>query len=129
MSDYSATEDRTMPMVIYGLYFAGFLTCGLTTIVGLVMAMGQRAHAGPVAESHYTLLIRTFWLGLAWSVAWGLVFLISIPLSFILIGIPFLILAKLMLSLGVVWYAVRLIVGLVHLSSDRPYPRPYAVLA
>ena len=129
MTDYSAMEDRTMPTVVYGLYFAGFLTCGLTSIVGLFMAMSQRAMAGPVAESHYTFLVRTFWLGLVWSVAWGMVFLISIPLSFILIGIPFLILAKLMLSLGVVWYAVRLIIGVVHLSSGRPYPRPYAVLA
>ena len=28
---YSATEDRTMPAVAYGLYFGGFATAGLTT--------------------------------------------------------------------------------------------------
>jgi len=130
MSDYySATEDRTMPMVVYALYFGGFLTGGLTAIVGLIIAYAQQASAGPVSHSHYTFLIRTFWLGLAWSIAWALVFAISIPFSVILIGIPFLLLAKLMLALGAVWYAVRLILGVVHLSSDRPYPRPYAVLA
>jgi len=24
---------------------------------------------------------------------------------------------------------VRLVIGMTHLASDRPYPRPYAVLA
>jgi uncharacterized membrane protein len=128
-SDYSATEDRTMPMVVYGLYFGGYFTGGLTAIAGLIVALSQRATAGPIAQSHYTFLIRTFWIGLVWTIAWALVFAIAIPFSFILIGVPFLLLAKLMLAVGAVWYAVRLIVGIVHLSSDRAYPRPYAVLA
>jgi len=129
MSDYSVPEDRTMPGVTYGLYFGGFVTGGLTTIAGLILAYAQRATAGPMAHSHYTFLTRTFWLGLAWTVAWGLVWLISIPLSFILIGIPFLLLAKLALALGVVWWLVRLIMGAVCLADGREYPRPYAILA
>jgi uncharacterized membrane protein len=130
MSDYySATEERTMPMVVYGLYLGGYVTCGLTSVVGLILAHAQQATAGPISHSHYTFLIRTFWLGLAWSIAWALVFAISIPFSFILIGIPFLLLAKLMLGVGAIWYGVRLVVGMVHLANDRPHPRPYAVLA
>jgi len=128
MSDYSVPEDRTMTGVTYGLYFGGFVTGGLTTIAGLILAYAQQATAGPVARSHNTFLIRTFWLGLAWSVAWALVLVVSIPFSFILIGIPFLMLAKLMLALGVVWYLVRLIAGAVALANGQDYPRPYAVL-
>jgi uncharacterized membrane protein len=79
-------------------------------------------------RSHYTFLVRTFWMGFAWSFLWGCLFAISIPLSFILIGIPLLLLSKLMLSLGVVWYGVRCIVGVVFLAQGEAYPRPYSWL-
>jgi uncharacterized membrane protein len=126
--DYSATEDRTMPAVAYALYLLGFATAGLTTLVGLVLAYSSQGLAGPLMRSHYTFLIRTFWIGLAWCVLWALLFAIAIPLSFILIGIPLLILSKLMLGLGVVWYGVRCIVGVIFLSNGEPYPRPYSWL-
>ena len=45
--DYSATEDRTMPVVCYALYLLAFAT-GVTAIAGLVIAYAQRAAAGPV---------------------------------------------------------------------------------
>jgi uncharacterized membrane protein len=125
---YGATEDRTMPAVAYALFLLGFVTAGLTAIVGLILAYASQAAAGPFARSHYTFLTRTFWLGLGWCFLWGLLFVIAIPLSFILIGIPLLILAKLMLGLGVVWYGVRCIVGVVVLSQGEPYPRPYSWL-
>ncbi len=129
MSDYSVPEDRTMPGVVYGLYFGGFLTGGLTTIAGLIVAYAQRATAGPIASSHYIFLSRTFWMGLVWSIAWAIVFAVSVPLSFILIGIPGLFLAKGMLALGAVWYGVRLVLGVIQLANGQPYPRPYAILA
>ena len=131
MSDYStygATEDRTMPAVVYGLYFLGFATAGLTSIAGLVIAYAQRGVAAGMAQSHYTYLVRTFWLGLVWMVAAGLLMGVGIPLSFILIGIPMLILAKLMFALGGIWYAIRLVVGVIYLSRGEAHPRPHAVL-
>jgi uncharacterized membrane protein len=119
-----------MPAVCYGLFFLGFATAGLTSIIGAVVAYAQRGTTGSdLAHSHYTLLIRTFWLGLAWMVVAGIVFGVGLPLSFILIGIPLLILAKLMWVLGAVWYGLRLVIGVIHLSRDEPYPRPYAVIA
>jgi uncharacterized membrane protein len=128
-STYSATEDRTMPAVVYGLYFLGFATAGLTSIVGAVIAHAQRGVSDGIAHSHYTFQIRTFWLGLAWMFVAGLLMGVGIPLSFILIGIPLLILAKLMFALGALWYGIRLVVGVIYLSRGEPHPRPYAVLA
>jgi uncharacterized membrane protein len=119
----SYAEDKTMPAVCYALYLLAFCT-GVTGIVGVIIASIQQGAAGPVMRSHYTFLIRTFWIGLAWMVMAALAFGIGLPLSFILIGIPMLIFA-----LGAVWYGVRCIVGLVYLSRGEPYPRPYAVLA
>jgi uncharacterized membrane protein len=129
MSDYSVVEDRTMPGVVYGLYFLGFATAGLTSLAGMVIAYAQRGVGEGMAHSHYTFLIRTFWIGLAWMFLAGLVFMIGLPLSFILIGIPMLVLAKLMWAVGAVWYAIRLVVGVIYLSRGEAHPRPYALLA
>jgi uncharacterized membrane protein len=92
------------------------------------MALSNRNTAGPAMRTHYTFLIRTFWMGFVWSFIWGCLFGISIPLSMILIGIPLLLLSKLMLSLAVVWYGVRCVVGVVFLAQGEPYPRPYSWL-
>ena len=128
-SGYSAADDRTLPAVSYGLYFLGFATAGLTSVIGVILAYAQRATASERAWSHYTFLIRTFWLGLVWMFAAAVVFGIGLPLSFILIGIPLLLLAKLMWAVGAVWYGLRLVMGVIHLSRDEPYPRPYALIA
>ncbi|MDB5426526.1 MAG: hypothetical protein JWR43_501 [Phenylobacterium sp.] len=125
--DYGATEDRTLPAVTYALYLLAFAT-GFTAIIGVIVAYANQASAGPLMRSHYTFLIRTFWIGLVWMILSGMVLAIGIPLSFILIGIPLLILAKVMFALGAVWYGLRCIVGVIYLAQGEPYPRPYAAL-
>lgn len=125
--DYGATEDRTLPAVTYALYLLAFAT-GFTAIIGVIVAYANQASAGPLMRSHYTFLIRTFWIGLVWMILAGMVLGIGIPLSFILIGIPLLILAKIMFALGAVWYGLRCIVGVIYLAQGEPYPRPYALL-
>jgi uncharacterized membrane protein len=122
--NYDAVEDRTLPAVAYALYLLGLATFGFTAIAGVILAYVSRAPAGPQPRSHYTFLIRTFWIGLAWTFGWGCLFAISIPLSMILIGIPLLLLSKLMLSLGVLWYGARCVVGVVFLAQGQAYPRP-----
>jgi uncharacterized membrane protein len=126
--DYGVSDDKTMPAVCYALYLLGFVT-GITAIAGLIVAYSQQSVAREVMRTHYTFLIRTFWIGLAWCFAAGVVLAVGIPLSFILIGIPLLILAKAMFVIGAVWYGLRCVLGLVFLSRGEPYPRPYAVLA
>lgn len=129
MTDLYTTEDKTMPIAVYVLYLVGIPTCGLTSLVGMIIAYAQQATASAVMRTHYTFQIRTFWLGLAWMVAAGLLFAVGLPLSFILIGIPMLLLAKLMWAVGIVWFIVRCALGLMHLGRGEAYPRPYAVLA
>ncbi len=126
--DASATDDKTMPAVCYALYLLAFAT-GITAIIGLVIAYAQQGQASATMRTHYTFLIRTFWLGLLLMVASGVVFGIGAILSIILIGIPIMALGGLMGAGAAVWYGVRCIVGLVYLSRGEPYPRPYAVLA
>lgn len=129
MSDpFSATEDRTMPAVCYALYLLAFAT-GITAVVGLVIAYAQQGSAGDVMRSHYTFLIRTFWIGLAAIVAAGVIFGLGAILSIVLIGLPIMALAGLIGAATTIWYGVRCIVGLVYLSRGDAYPRPYALLA
>jgi uncharacterized membrane protein len=125
--DYGATEDRTLPAVTYALYLLAFAT-GFTAIIGVIVAYANQGAAGPQMRTHYTFLIRTFWIGLVWCLIAGMTLGVGIPLSFILIGIPLLILAKVMFGLGAVWYGLRCIVGVIYLAQEEPYPRPHALI-
>ena len=122
------SEDKTLPIATYVLYLLSFVTGGLTGLVGLILAYVSRPTASTMAASHYTFLIRTFWIGLITMVIAGFLMLWGAIFSFILIGIPFLILGKLtFVALGI-WFVLRCAVGLVNLSRDQAYPRPNALV-
>ena len=116
-----------MPAVVYALYLIGIAN-GLTVLIGLVIALASRGGAGARMRTHYTFLIRTCWLWLAWMVigialiVWGGLF------SIILVGLPFLGLGWAIVGLVHIWFAVRVILGVIHLARDEPYPRPYSWL-
>ena len=120
---YGGIEDRTMPAVVYGLYLLGIAN-GLTIILGLILAYAQRGEAGAKMRSHYTFLIRTCWLWLAWVVIGGVLIAVGFPLSFVLVGLPLLALGWAIIGLVHIWFALRAIVGVVYLARDEPYPRP-----
>jgi len=94
---------------IYGLYLASFVV-GITMIVGLVMAYLNRGKSGGWIESHYTFAIRTFWIGLLFSV-------ISMILTFLLIGIIGFIATM-------IWFVLRCIVGLQKAAREQPIANP-----
>lgn len=125
--DYA--EDKTMPAVVYALYLLGFATVAVSTIVGIVIAHAQQGTASPAMRSHYTFQIRTFWGVLVICILATLLMAVGIPLSFMLVGIPLVVVAALMWGVVGIWFAVRCIVGLVYLSRGEAYPRPYAMLA
>lgn len=117
------TEDKTLPMVAYVLYLLTFAS-GFTVFIGLIIAYSNRATAGPKMESHYTFMIRTFWLSIWWFIIGGLLVLFGGVFSLILVGIPFLMLGIFICSVVGIWFAVRCIIGLLHLSRGEAYPRP-----
>jgi uncharacterized membrane protein len=121
---YGDYEDRAMPTVVYVLYLLG-LFHGLTLIIGLIMAYVLRGSSGPGNASHYTYLIRTFWVSLVAGLAGGALMLVGLPLSFILIGIPILWAGGVVCFLAWLWAIVRCIVGLVRLSQGSAIQQPY----
>jgi uncharacterized membrane protein len=124
----AAAEDRTLPAVCYALYLIG-LTHGLTTIIGLIIAYASRDQAGPKMYSHYTWLIRTFWVTIGGFLAGGALLIVGIPLSIVLVGIPLVVLGGILMTCAWIFMAVRLILGVLYLARDEEYPRPYAVIA
>ncbi|HKR88397.1 MAG TPA: hypothetical protein VJS38_09485 [Phenylobacterium sp.] len=125
MSTYGGVEDRTMPAVVYALYLLGLVN-GLTVLLGLILAYANRGGAGARMRSHYTFLIRTCWLWLAWMIIGALLLAVGIPLSFVLVGIPMAALGWAIVGLDHVWFAARVILGVIYLARDEPYPRPYS---
>ena len=123
---FAGPEDKTMTVVVYGLYLLGFVSGGATTLIGLVMAYMLRSGARPWAYSHYEFLIRTFWAFIGWMLLAGLIFAVGLALSVVLIGIPMLVVAAIVPTVALIWYAVRCIVGLVAALQNQPYNRPRA---
>ena len=102
--------DFNRPTIVSLLYLGGFLT-GISAIVGVVLAHIWRGEAHePWVASHYTYLIRTFWLGLAG-------FVIGAVLTVVLVG--FLV----MIGLSV-WIIVRCVMSLSNAQKQAPMPDP-----
>lgn len=123
----AVTEDRTLPTIVYVLYFLGVAN-GVTAILGLVLALLNRGRAGERMRTHYTFLIRSCWLWLAWMVIGILLLVVGAPLSLIVIGVPLLVLGKAIISLIEVWFITRLVWGAIYLARNQAYPRPYSWL-
>lgn len=94
---------------VYVLYLASLLT-GVTALIGLIVAYSLRGQAPEWEQSHYQFLIRTFWIGLLYSV-------IGTLLTAVLIGF-------LVLLFVVVWMIVRCIKGLQLAAEQKPVPNP-----
>lgn len=99
----------TNAMVIYVLYLAG-LVIGFSGIAGLVIAYINRGKAGGFVETHYTWLIRTFWIGLLFA-------FVSFLLMFLLIGF-------LLIFATAVWFIARCVIGLQALQRNEPIRNP-----
>lgn len=96
--------------LIYILYLAGFLTGGVTTIIGIVMAYMAKAEAPDWLKSHYHNQINIFWKSLLYT-------FIGSVLAFVLIGF-------LILLAAFVWYIVRIVKGMQALSKGDAIENP-----
>lgn len=99
---------RTMAIVAHVCLLLGLVTAHLAAVGAVVIAYLERDEArGTPWQSHYEAIIATFWVALV-------ALIVGVPLSFVLVGIPILIVAA-------IWYLYRAIRGLVHAVDDREY--------
>lgn len=103
------SDDKTLLWVAYACMALGFVN-GFTAIAAVVIAYIKRKDSAPWIATHYTFLIRTFWVGVV-------VGMIGALLTLVLIG--FVVLFAL-----AIWTIVRLVRGAIWVSEDKPVPMP-----
>lgn len=131
------SEDITLAAVCHGLMLAGFLTSGVTSLVGVILAYVKRDTPDPIGASHYRHAIRTFWIGVIGTAVTMGILLLAVgltgygsyqtrldtsgqALSFgIIAGVVTLIAAGIAIVAVQIWVAVRAIIGLIKVSSDQ----------
>lgn len=123
----ATTDERLWPGIVYGLYVLQFFT-GFTILVGVIAAYVLRDRASEAVRSHYDFLISTFWWSIPPVIVASVLFIVGIPLSFILVGIPFMIFAAMIMALWAFWYLLRCVVGGVRLARGEAYPHPGAII-
>jgi uncharacterized membrane protein len=105
VADETIQKTKNVALVVYVLYALSFLW-GVTAIAGVIIAYIKRDDVrGTWLESHFDWQIRTFWWGLAWTVA-------GIVLA--LVGVGFLILLAVW-----IWAVYRVVKGWLRLNDGR----------
>jgi uncharacterized membrane protein len=113
-------------MVIYGLHFfsalggvlspafiiTAFVTGWPSVIAVLLSYLNCDNAEGTYLESHYTWVIRTFWLALIWLIVSG-IFIITF------FGLP---VGVFILLFTGAWVMYRIIRGVLALLSEKPVP-------
>jgi uncharacterized membrane protein len=107
------TNDYSIPVIIYVLYFIGFFTA-LTALIGVIMAHVKASEADPDTLTHYRYQMRTFWFGLLMVIIGGV-------LAIVIIG-------WLILAWWFIWTLVRSIKGFLAAQERRPIPNPETLL-
>lgn len=102
----SAPSD-TAAKVVYVLYL-GSLLVGVTSLIGALVAYVNAGDAPEPLRSHYRFQIRTFWIGLLYSI-------VAFLLALAAIGVVFFVLIA-------IWLIVRCAKGLKYLGRGEPYP-------
>ncbi|WP_298742882.1 hypothetical protein [uncultured Brevundimonas sp.] len=112
-------EGKVAALVTWALYILSIPSVALLVPLGLVVAYVARGSASGVALQHIEAQIRLFWSTFAWTIVFSILWLISLLLSAVLIGIPFLFVFWGALFLLMVWFTVKSLFGLINLLGDR----------
>jgi uncharacterized membrane protein len=102
-------NSNTMAKAVYILYLVSIVV-GITGIIGVILAYVNRDEAPQWLKSHYQFLIRTFWIGLLFSV-------IGAILMIVLIG-------WIVIIFTLIWLIIRCAKGLQLLDKKQPHPDP-----
>jgi uncharacterized membrane protein len=105
------TEDEATIKATYVIYILYMLICvPALPLLGIIFAYIFENDAKSILKSHYTYLIRSFWIGL-------LYFSISASLVLLLIGFA-------LLPICIIWWLIRLVKGLKSLMRNEPISNP-----
>jgi uncharacterized membrane protein len=95
--------------LIYVLYIVSFVI-GISALVGIVLAYINRGKSASWIETHYTWAVRTFWMGILYSI---------ISIILMVVGIGFVLIVA-----TAVWVVVRCVLGLQAVGRNEPMKNP-----
>src|SRR5512140_3240114 len=102
-----AAQSDSTAKIVYILYLVS-LVSGVTALIGVILAYVNVGDAPEPFRTHYRFQIRTFWIGILYSIACGLLTLVVVgAFLFVLVAI---------------WFVVRCAKGLQSLGRGEPYP-------
>jgi len=122
--------EKSIVVIVYIFYLAGIFSFSLSTIVGLIIAYIKRRSSSPVAQTHFTFQIYTFWLPLLFSLFFllgALVFALALFLSPTLgatLGVGLYAAFVIYLLLFLPWYLIRIIKGIIYANDNRAISQP-----
>ena len=108
-STQPAMSDKQLALIVYILYFAGYIT-GITKLIGVIIAHVKIADADPLLRTHYQFQIRTFWIGILYLV-------IGTVLLFVVVGFA-------VWLWWFIWSLVRNVKGVLALNENKPIANP-----
>jgi uncharacterized membrane protein len=112
-------RSGTTAIVCYGLMIATLFTIYATGLIALIVAYVTREEDGHWTNSHYTFVIRTFWISILYAVLTGIMtfFVWWIPLiGWAIIGLMGLYTAA--------WFIGRNVIGLLRALDGKPINNP-----
>lgn len=113
-------EGRPAAFIVWALYLLSIPSANLLVIVGLVVAYAARSSAAGLPRQHMDAAIRLFWQVFWWTVILWVLIGVSFVLSFVLVGIPFLLLFGALWFVVSLWFTVKSLLALLNLIQDRP---------
>lgn len=109
LPDQGTKNDWGYALAVYILYFLGFVTV-ITALVGVIIASVKTSSSGKLMQSHFRFQVHTFWIGLMYFVAGGV-------LLFFYIG-------AIIWLWWTVWTLIRVIKGMILLNDGKPIVSP-----
>ena len=112
-------EGRAAAGVVWLLYLLAIPSANLLAVVGVVVAYAMRGSSSGWVRAHFDDQIRLFWSVIVWFILLCIVMIVAVPLSLILIGIPFLLAAGLAMLVLFIWFTVKSVLGLIGVVQGR----------
>lgn len=112
-------EGKVAALAAWALYILSIPSANILVLVGLVVAYAARDTATGLPRQHLDAQIRLFWSVFWWTVACWIAIAVSVVMSIVLIGIPFLIIFSILWFVISVWFTVKSLFGLIALLGDK----------
>lgn len=116
----AASTERKIGIASYALMLA-MPILGITPFIAVILSYVSRGGADPMVKTHHSNIIKTFWVGLLFSIVAAVAYFAAFVIM--MAGGPFgltLVISLAVLALTV-WIYIRMIKGIIRLVKNQPW--------